>query len=278
MSTNPLIDDEPVKLVYFGSDPDGESLVRSMLTGAPKDKYEIMSVSSMNKIEAVDMGSFCHAVILDIRDGHPDEAAMIEWVGEKHSPVALICLCKDFEQIQKHNALLHWVNDIVVADSLQEGELPVRINRAIRIRECDFQRRQSQELFNALLNNMPDSIYFKDRDCRFIRVNNAKASKHHESPEQMVGKSDFDYFTEERARPSFQEEQTMMRSGEPVLGEIQKLTFDDGSVGWVNTSKLPLTDKFGRVIGTMGISRDVTEQIENQRKLEEAQRMLDEAK
>lgn len=69
-----------------------------------------------------------------------------------------------------------------------------------------------------------------------------------------------------------------MRTGEPVLGEIQKLTFEDGSIGWVNTSKLPLNDKFGRLIGTMGLSRDITEQIENEQKLKEARRKLGETK
>lgn len=246
-----------------------------MLKGAADGDYHIQQFSSLSKIKSVDLPAFCHAVILDIRDGPADAAEMIQWVGELQCPVALICLCENYDQMQEHKDRLHLVNDIVVADSIQAGEFVLRISRAIQSRWSDLERRQDQELLSALLNNVPDSIYFKDRDCRFIRVNLAKASKHKESPEKMIGKSDFDYFTEERARPSYEEEQKIMRSGESVLGEVQKLTFEDGSIGWVNTSKLPLNDKFGRVIGTMGISRNITAQKEGERDQELLNELLD---
>jgi hypothetical protein len=80
----------------------------------------------------------------------------------------LICLCNDFSQVLNYKDRLQLVDDIVMIDALQPGELPVRITRAIENRRADLGRRQDQELLTALLHNVPDSIYFKDRDCCFI--------------------------------------------------------------------------------------------------------------
>lgn len=274
LSTLNFLEENPRKIVYFGaSGVDGEKLLRPLLN--MDDEFPIASFSSLTIIQSVDLPTFCHAVILDMRVSKEDASVMIQWVGELQCPVALICLCEDYGQLEPYQAKLSLINDMVIADSLKEGELTLRITRAIGSRRADLQCRQDQELLKALLDNVPDSIYFKDRDCRFIRVNSAKAKKHKESPEAMVGKSDFDYFTQDRARPAFEEEQAIMRTGEPVLGEVQKLTFDDGSEAWVNTSKLPLKDKFGRVMGTMGVSRDITAQKAGERDQELLNELLD---
>jgi hypothetical protein len=127
-----------------------------------------MAFSSLSKVKAIDLPSYCHAVILDSRGDEGYEAEAIEWVGEIQCPVALICLCNDFSQVLNYKDRLQLVDDIVMIDALQPGELPVRITRAIENRRADLGRRQDQELLTALLHNVPDSIYFKDRDCCFI--------------------------------------------------------------------------------------------------------------
>jgi PAS domain S-box-containing protein len=263
-STQQLLEDYPRKLIFLGNDAAAKVHLESKLKDADDGNYDVIEFNSLSKVKAIDLPSYCHGVILDMRGGEDYQAEAIKWIGELQCPVALICLCQDYHQMLAHQERLHLVDDIVVGDSLEPGELPLRITRAILNRRAGLERRQDQELLSALLDNVPDSIYFKDRDCRFIRVNAAKANKHKTHPGQMVGQSDFDYFTEERARPAFEEEQQIMRSDESVLGEVQKLTFEDGSIGWVNTSKLVLKDKFGRVIGTMGISRDITAQKEGE--------------
>lgn len=276
MSSTPKpIEDYPRKLLYLGSDAEVAARLQSELETISGGEYDLTTISSLNKIKGIELLNFCHAVILDVRSEEGSVSEAIEWVGEHQYPVALFFLCKAYSQLVGYEDKMHLIDDIFLADDLRVDELQVRIPRAITKRRAELELRQDQELLMALLDNVPDSIYFKDRDCRFIRVNAAKARKHKSSPEKMVGKSDFDYFTEERARPAYEEEQRIMRSGDPVLCEVQKLTFDDGSVGWVNTSKLPLNDKLGRVIGTMGISRDVTQQVENEQKLEEARRKLE---
>jgi PAS domain S-box-containing protein len=86
------------------------------------------------------------------------------------------------------------------------------------------------------------------------------AKKHGvDEPEDLVGLTDFDFFTEEHARPALEDEQAVMRTGQPVEKE-EKETWPDGRVTWVSTIKMPLHDKGGNIIGTFGVSRDVTEQ------------------
>ena len=116
-----------------------------------------------------------------------------------------------------------------------------------------------RQLLASLLNTVPDAVYFKDRSSRFIRVSAAKARKSHAArPEDLIGKSDFDHFTGEHAAAAFRDEQKIIETGEPIIDFEEKETWPDGSVTWVSSTKLPLRDVHGRIIGTYGISRDIT--------------------
>jgi PAS domain S-box-containing protein len=117
---------------------------------------------------------------------------------------------------------------------------------------------QEQYLIDALLNNLPDHVYFKDRESRFIRINKAQAQfLGLNDTTQAVGKTDFDFFTGEHAQQAYDDEQDIIRTGQ-MLSLEEKETHHDHSDTWVSTVKLPLCDKEGTIIGTFGISRDIT--------------------
>lgn len=114
-----------------------------------------------------------------------------------------------------------------------------------------------------LMDTLSDAIYFKDRESRFIMINQACARKHRwESMDLIAGKTDFDVFSREHAEQAFADEQRIIETGEPLRGIVEKETFSDGSVAWVSTTKMPLKDADGEIIGTFGISRDITEHKE----------------
>jgi PAS domain S-box-containing protein len=122
-------------------------------------------------------------------------------------------------------------------------------------------------LFSALMDNIPDAIYFKDTESRFIRINKAQANRFSlKDSAQALGKTDFDFFTEEHAREAYEDEQKVMRLGRPLVGKEEKETWPDEKETWVSTTKVPLSDKEGKTIGTFGISRDITKRKEAEEK------------
>lgn len=119
---------------------------------------------------------------------------------------------------------------------------------------------QHEHLFDTLLNNLPDHIYFKDRDSQFLLVSRSMARLFgKEKPRDLVGKSDRDFFTEEHARLAMEDEARIMETGEPIVDKVEKETWPDREPTWVTTTKEPLRGAQGEVIGTYGISRDITE-------------------
>ena len=115
-------------------------------------------------------------------------------------------------------------------------------------------------LLHALMDNLPHNIYFKDAKRRFIRINKALATLFGMADaSQAIGKSDWDYFTEEHARQAMVDEQEILRTGQPMVDKEEKETWADGHTTWAVTTKMPLRDEEGRVVGTFGISRDITE-------------------
>ena len=116
-------------------------------------------------------------------------------------------------------------------------------------------------LFDSFMEYTADSVYFKDNQSRVIRISRTGAKGFgFKDPREAVGKTDFDIFTEEHARPAFEQEKKIMETGIPLIGIQEKETWLDGRETWVSTTKVPLIDKKGKIIGTFGISRDVTEQ------------------
>ncbi|WP_291097336.1 MULTISPECIES: PAS domain S-box protein [unclassified Flavobacterium] len=115
-----------------------------------------------------------------------------------------------------------------------------------------------QYLMRAIMNNLSGNIYFKDRASRFIRINKAHAQYFGLSdPLQAVGKTDLDFFSEEYAYNSFKEEQEIIRTGQAWSKEENEI-WPDGRKTWVFTNKLPLRNLEGSIIGTFGISVDIT--------------------
>jgi diguanylate cyclase (GGDEF)-like protein/PAS domain S-box-containing protein len=112
-----------------------------------------------------------------------------------------------------------------------------------------------------LLENAEEVVYFKDLESRFIRVSEGCARLHRRTPEEMIGLTDFDLFTAAHARRAFADERTIIRTGVPILHKTERERWLDRPDSWVSSSKFPLRSADGTIIGTFGISRDVTELV-----------------
>ena len=114
-------------------------------------------------------------------------------------------------------------------------------------------------LLQALLDAMPDHIYFKDRQSRIIRANRAQAAYFGvESPDQELGKTDFDFYEHAYAEKLFAGEQEIMATRQPIIGNIEDHSARARRPYWLQSTKVPIIED-GEVIGIVGISRDITE-------------------
>jgi PAS domain S-box-containing protein len=133
-------------------------------------------------------------------------------------------------------------------------------------------------LVAAFLENVPDKVYFKDRESRFIAVSRSTAAQHGcAQSSEMIGKTDYDFFSRDRARSFREAEEKLMTSGEPILNVVEKEEWGDGRITWALTSKVPVRDQNGVIIGMFGLTKDVTKSHETEAALEKARQDLIEA-
>jgi PAS domain S-box-containing protein len=137
---------------------------------------------------------------------------------------------------------------------------------------------QERFLLTTLLDNIPDSIYFKDQDSRFLRSSRSLAEKCRLSnADEVLNKTDADLFTREHAEQARDDELHIMETGDPIVGRVERETWPERDDTWCSTTKMPLRDGEGAVIGTFGISRDITELIQVEEQLREARDSADAA-
>src|SRR4030042_4605955 len=116
------------------------------------------------------------------------------------------------------------------------------------------------QMMQALMEYITDSIYFKDLKSRCIRSKKACAEKYGiKNMDEAIGKTDFDFFSDEHAKPAFDLEQKIIKTGIPVIDFEEKETRQGKEDKWASTTKMPFYDEKGKIIGTFGLSRDITE-------------------
>lgn len=127
---------------------------------------------------------------------------------------------------------------------------------------------ENEFFFQKLMEHMPDAIYFKDRECRFLAASNAVARYFGEqSAADIIGKTDADFFPAEQAAEMSADERAIMETGKPMIWKDERESLPDGREVWFSSTKLPLTSDSGEVIGILGISREETKRKKAEQKL-----------
>ena len=154
------------------------------------------------------------------------------------------------------------IANLIKKFNLQKNELEKEIQIS-----SDAKERLNYEyhLFNLLMDRIPDHIYFKDKESRFIRINKSHAGSFGlNDPIEAIGKSDRDFFTEDHALKALQDEREIMQTGLSIKDRQEKAIRLDGTLIWLSTSKMPLFDYKGQITGTFGVSKDITIQKGNE--------------
>jgi PAS domain S-box-containing protein len=135
---------------------------------------------------------------------------------------------------------------------------------------------REQYLLNSLVDNVPDPVFFKDRESCFIRANQAMADDAgFAEPSELVGRSDADIWTGELSSATLDDERRIMETGEPLINKEEQPVGQDGRRRWVLVTKMPLRDEAGEITGTFGVARDITALKEYEEELQRSNRELD---
>jgi len=150
--------------------------------------------------------------------------------------------------------------ECLAKENLSMPVLTHAVRNALARHKFQHSSNGDRTLLRALMKHIPDAIYFKDAGSRFLMINEAHARLFHlANPAEAVGKTDHDFFSKPHADQALADEREILRTGRPLVGIEELETWPDGHETWVSTTKMPLRDAEGHVIGTFGISRDITE-------------------
>ncbi len=127
--------------------------------------------------------------------------------------------------------------------------------------------REKKKFLEALMASSPDQIYFKDREHRFILLNEATAENLGTTVEDAIGKTDFDFFPKELAEDYYEDEEKVMETGEPLINK-EEITGSEEEDRWNFSTKIPIFDEEGNVVGVAGINRDITERVKAKKEVD----------
>ncbi|HTF80412.1 MAG TPA: GAF domain-containing protein, partial [Cytophagales bacterium] len=201
----------------------------------------------------------------------PQDIAFVEKISE-----SIASTLHGAQIAEKTQELLH--SSVTNAEQLRAQEEELRQNlEEMQATQEQFQRQAEvmkaiqeklmleKSMFKVLMEYLPDRLTYKDTESKVIRVNKAKAKRFNLDPDQMVGTSDFDFFPAAHAQKARDEEVLLMKEGKAMLDIQEKVTFEDGNVMFINTSRIPFRNEANELLGVFIISKDITQQ-----KLQEA--------
>jgi len=182
-------------------------------------------------------------------------------------------------RVKKRDGTWCWLRIRGVPVRDQEGRITSLAGSIINItrrKEAEEEWKEDRHLLRLLIENVPVNIYFKDRDSRFILANTATATKLGAgSVEELLGKTDYDFFDTAHADKSRDDEVHIMETGEKQIESLEREIWRDKEDTWVLTTKLPWKDRKGRVKGIFGVTNDVTELVRMQKQLEKTHAALE---
>jgi len=177
-----------------------------------------------------------------------------------------------------------WVSDSSVeirdASGISTGSIGFLVDISNR-KKMEEELRQAQATANAernllrtLIDNLPDGVYVKDVNAAYLAANRySQQAINIPDESMMIGKTDYDFFPAELADVYFADDMAVIKSGQPILGRIEKIYAADGRIAWVYTSKIPVKNADGQVVALVGLGRDITQLKEAQDRLIETERI-----
>lgn len=174
-------------------------------------------------------------------------------------------ICKN--SIVKH---CHWKGKIIFDEVGKANRFAGTIIDITERKKAEESLSNEHLLLRTLIDNIPDAIYSKDLSCKKTLANLAEVCNvGAKSEAELLGKDDFDFYPKEIADGFFADDQSVLITGEPVINREEYILDENGEKRWLLSSKLPLRDKDDKIIGLVGIGRDITKRKQVEESLKE---------
>ncbi len=145
-------------------------------------------------------------------------------------------------------------------------------DRTRDLEEINKQLKHDRYLLNTLVENVPDAVFFKDREGRFVRVNRAMARDAGiDDPTYFIGKTDAEIWSGRLPAEAGEDERRILKTGIPILNQEEQPVTLGGKQRWVLVTKMPLRDELGEIVGTFGVAREITDQKLAENRLRESE-------
>lgn len=263
------------RLLLIEDNPADVALIEFIVAEVGSDQFAIESVS---RLSAGLQWLAANAPVLILLDlSLPDSLGLdtLIRVRECSPEVPVVVLTGlDDEEIATR-ALQNGAQDYLVKGTFDGAALIRSIRHAIERMRFESELARQGRRWLAVMEGMPDvQIYFKDELGRYTDVNPAYARNHGlDDPGQMIGRRDGDFSGNGDAREAMADEEEVVKTGRPLIGKVEKRSMPGGGVRWNLTTRLPLRDGQGRIVGTFGASRDISELKTAQMQLIQAEKL-----
>ena len=247
------------RLLLVEDNPGDASLMRSHLAEVPTHPFDLLHARTLKEAIAILHEGDTSLILLDL--GLPDiqGLATFNTLNALAPEVPIIVMTGHEDEDLALRTVQQGAQDYLSKREVNSRLLARAIRYAIGRKQVEDALAHERDLLYTIIDNVPDRIFIKDLNSRFIKTNQSLASRFGLAhPRDMIGKSDADFFAPEHAEIARRDEESILETGQPMLDKVERETLPDGSTHWVITSKLPLRDKLGRPAGTFGISRDIT--------------------
>ena len=270
---------KPLRLLMVEDDPDDEALVVRALTTAGFDPDHLRVDTEASLAAALNEHDW-QVILSDFSlPGFSGEKVLEMVRRERRLDTPFIFVSGAVGEETAARLMRAGAHDLVLKGNLSrlsaaiERELDAANDRNER-RSFEAELEMERELLHQLMNNIPDSIFFKDKNRRFTIVNNTNnLARLKISKEEMIGRTIDEFIEPEVARLLMDEDERVFGKGEVISDRIRRIVEKDGTERWLSATKAPIRDRHGEIIGLVGITRDVTKRQQFEERLRQAQKM-----
>jgi two-component system, cell cycle sensor histidine kinase and response regulator CckA len=209
---------------------------------------------------------------------HPDHKDEMLTYLQEHVLRGKNSFNKEYKIIRIKDKAVRWMHGLGNLESDDQGntiKMFGTIQDITEWKQAEDARQQEHNLLQTLIDTLPDNIFVKDTESRIVLDNMAHQNRlGANSQQETAGKTDFDFFPKELAASYYADEQEIIQSGKLFLDYEEKTVSPDGSPKWLLTTKVPLKDKEGKIIGIVGINHDITSRKHTEKTLQEIHETL----